>query len=385
MSFQCQHCGKKLSTNQRLYYHQYETKIPCDYKCRECGKDCKSKNGFKHHKKFECDDNGVVQPRRTVTKKRKTETTVVSSKENVSDVKEIVQTGVEPAEPAEPTILIAKDFSNQPIPINDFNVDVLKMFRHSSVEDIERALGAKVELIRQAGVTDMAFLNRDGNIQYDRVSFQKESIIIRTIDARKALTNNMMYSAMLSLRPEVEMQSIERIATDMMYNLLHHNDPRLHNICLGDAKRCTVHMLSRDTESHERRWMLHEKQTGMEELNNFARNLLEFLLESGTQSLVSAIWRGKPCLSLAGDIGWSVILFDSPRGLIVDKTISEELMYSPINNLDTLMQLVQARKDEVLEKLKQLIIANEDLERCLNDCRQFCIVTMKKDMKSMHQ
>lgn len=47
----CDWCNKAFSTPHWLDYHKYETNVPCNLKCRKCGKVCGSKYIFRKHVK----------------------------------------------------------------------------------------------------------------------------------------------------------------------------------------------------------------------------------------------------------------------------------------------------------------------------------------------
>ena len=88
------------------------------------------------------------------------------------------------------------------------------------------------------------------------------------------------------------------------------------------------------------------------------------------------------CLALNGENGWSVILYEEGDNLQANKIQTQRLVYTPSATKDVvkLMQLVQTRKEEVIQLLRQLLIEHADLQKCLQECRRFCYVTMQNTL-----
>ncbi len=344
MSKTCPKCKKTFTRTNDLVYHLKKKKIPCDLKCPSCGVQSKTVAEFKIHEE---DHHHHHKPEHT---QKTGELTIVGN--NV-----------------------------RPIPVQDFDLSIL------------RACGLTLDDVEFIGYTDeqqediMTTATYDGNdelaIKRHTVIIRDQTIRIRIKNAKNAITNNMLYGAMCCMVPtQIEMPQLNRIATNMMYDVLHHDDPRLHNICLSDVTRGTVRMLSRIQETDKSYWAVHPKDIATKLINEHARNLFNFMLEAGIQTLAPAIWRRKHlCVALNGELGWSVILYEDAGALIADKVRTPELVYSQVKeDVAGLMQLVQTRKYEVIGLLRNLIIENEELKKCLEECRRFTYITMQRTM-----
>jgi riboflavin synthase len=150
-----------------------------------------------------------------------------------------------------------------------------------------------------------------------------------------------------------------------------------------------VRVFTRISDSGKCYWAAHSKDIANKIINEHAKNLFSFLLEAGTQSLVSAGWkRGKVnCLALNGEQGWSVILYElDSKQLIVNKVQTVELVYTmtEIEHSDRLTELVRNRKEEVIRLLQKLILHNKEIQKCLQECRRFCFVTMQNTLVTVN-
>jgi len=279
MSFTCPKCLKSLSSNQKLKQH-LRKKTPCNFECPRCGHRAINSSHYEGHLAAGSCEQAM---------QKQIENVLVPIKQtNVESLKPILKKS-------------NRVESLNPIPIQDFNLAILKdlgLGVDLNDYDIER-------YVRQTekGKEEVATLinhKQNGDLQFDQVTkvnieIEKHETIIlkkRVKKARDALTNNMLFGAMISMVPaEIEMDQLNRMASDMMYDVLHHEDPRLHNVCLSDISRGTVRVYSRVSESEECVWATHTKDIAVKVLNEHAKNLFSFLLEAGTQSLVSAVWK----------------------------------------------------------------------------------------------
>lgn len=229
----------------------------------------------------------------------------------------------------------------------------------------------------------------DGSVQIDRSTKLKitievekhETIILRALDAREAITDAMLSNAMMSLNnQELDEDRLRSQVTTLLYNALRQNDPRLHNVCLSDVSRGTVRVYERAIDTDLCAWEMHPKNVANRIINEYAKNLCEFVLEVGTQSLVPAMWGKIPCLALNGDQLNSIIFYeDWDKTLFVQQTAHGGVSFNPTQaNHAKLMELVQTRKAEILQLLRKLVIHQGDITRCLEECRRFCYATMQR-------
>ncbi len=406
-SFQCPNCPKSLSSQRWLMNH-LQKRTPCDNKCRDCKYQGKDITDYKLHKLFDCDKaktpSKIEEPKEDemqieeIQIEKKEETQLEEIEETQTEEMQIVLSEPQRLVPVQAKAVV----SYYPIPIQDYDLEMYKTLKDlkldGNLEDYDIEYYVMQTEKGKEEVDTTIDHKRNGDTQVNKVTKinieveRRETIILRkrVKDARNALTNNMLYGALCSMVPsELEMDYLNRTATDLMYQVLHHDDPRLHNICLSDMSRVTVRVYSRITESEKCYWANHPKPIAPKIINDHARNLFSFLLEAGTQSLVSAVWKSEHinCLALNGEQGWSVILYEDNRSpesrLIVNKVPTTNLVYTmtEVDTSDRLMELVKNRKDEVIQLLQKLILSNVDIQKCLLECRRFCFVTMQKTLK----
>ncbi len=347
MNKQCPKCDKIFSRTNDVTKHLKKI-IPCNFQCRTCNEILENLSEYNKHKKLHVPKFQEKIPK--IPKKRT-------------------------------DIVVAPKDNRKPIPIQDFDLSILTELG-LTLDDVD----IEYRMAEKEDQTEARFLNGDGDYQVDRITKieRRETLILRLKNAKNTFTNEMLYGAMCSMVPtHIDMPQLTRIATNMIYDVLHHDDPRLHNICLSDISRGTVRVLSRVAETDKTYWAAHPNTIAAKVINVHARNLFSFMLEAGMQSLVSAIWKNNQCLALNGEVGWSVILYEENDQLLARKIHSSELVYSPTKDVARLMELVQTRKDEVIGLLRNLIIDNGDLKTCLEECRRFCYTTMQQTMNNV--
>ncbi len=381
MSFICDLCQTILSTKQHLEDHKYKRKIPCNLQCKICKEVCVSTKDYKVHILTHTQQNSQSQ-----------ELAIVSEPKNAKKVDNN----------NERRLIVKDEHFTLPIPVQDFNAYVLKQYNlehmeglinNIKIKGVERSINEHKDENTDTDLKEAAHVNADGDIEIDRTTTmltvikveKHEKIILRTMDARKALTNDMMARTMLGLNPEQGINQLNLIATSMIYDVLHHGDTRLHNICLSDMSRGTVRVFSRKPITDQCCWIAHSKDIAPTVIKEYARDLFGFMLEAGMHSLVSAIYKPekKSCLALNDSTNYSVILMQDSFNSKKLKAVhipSEHLVYSPTKDVEHIMQLVQTRKDEVILQLEDLIIQNSDLQKCLGEGRKFCYVTMQQTM-----
>lgn len=360
MSCYCDLCGKKFTSKHRQQYHKHQTKYPCNLKCRTCGVKLLTKKKYQQHQLA----NHSV------------------SNNNDDDDNEREQDNNHLQVAAAPVA------ATKPIAIEDFDRYMLQVINEMPTEELLQIPGVEVEHVREQVVGVRTFVNEHGNIQRRAMRYTRETqdlIITRVWEARKALSSHIMALAMRTM--ENSSKDMAPMAINILYEMWHQDtNPRLHNICLSDTSRGTVKAFSRDLGAPQGSWKVHPKTDGMRLVRDQAKKLLSFMLEAGTRSLKCAVWRNIECLALEGRLQYSIILYKK-----LDETLKVEwvptrhvLYYEDEEGKEAdprLLDLIHQKKDEMLEQLKHLIIANENLEKCLRDTRAFCIKTMKETTK----
>jgi hypothetical protein len=290
-----------------------------------------------------------------------------------------------PVDPPKPQMM--------PVPVQDFNLEVLKTIPNLPPDILDQIESVEVyESVAQKTATSSSM--SEGIIQYDQLKMTLEwkRVIIRTLNAKDALTTNsdgILFDTMKSMDPKADHGTMQRLANGMLSKMLRSTDPRLHNVCLSDMSRGTVRIFSRAPNSDKGYWAVYPKVAAVEALNQHTRNIFSFLLEAGIQSVTPAIFKfdKRSCLALKRkededpQTDWSITLFENKGKLCVKNTETHRLLYSPNVPVDPkLMELVQMRKDEVLENLRRLLLEQKDVETCLKETRPVCYSTMKETL-----
>ncbi len=375
MSYQCPKCPLKLSSNQKLKGH-LNKKNPCDFKCRQCNYKAVNGNDYRSHITANICKNAKEE---NPLEQRAVSTLVVMGPHEMIPVQKITYC---------------------PIPIQDYDLAMYKTLKDLKLDGNLEDYDIEYYVIQtekgKEEIDTTVDHKRNGDTQVDKVTKinieieRRERIILRkrVKDARSALTNNMLFGVLCCLVPsDLEIEYLNRMVADMMFQVLHHDDARLHNVCLSDMSRGTVRVYSRISEE-KCYWATHPKDIAPKIINEHARNLFSFLLEAGTQSLVPAVWKNGNvnCLALNGEQGWSVIFYEEntvPTRLMANKVPTTNLIYTMAEVEiidDRLTELVKNRKDEVIRLSQKLILSNDDIQKCLLECRRFCFVTMQKTL-----
>lgn len=390
--FSCE-CGKTFTTKRWLTNHKEKNKVPCDLKCRICSEVSKSKKLFKKHMKTIHKDFEAA-PRKPPRK----QPAIATARDALDDkgkeeaaLKEDSDEEIEELVPISPT-------SGTPIPMEDFNIDILRLIHSMPTEELLKIPGTTVEYTKERAQSFHTYYQPLGSVARDnlKLTVERERVVVpRTMEALQALTNAMMCRTMRSMDDKREMNSMKLDAQDMMYDLLHQQEhPELHNMCLSDTRRGTVKMFQRGSDANDDaqpQWVVHQKNDAMVAINAHARNLFSFMLEAGTQALKSAMWidlnhECTPCLALSNmrSVAYCIIfyVYDSERRLRVDWKPSQVVSFNRERNAsdDKLFHLIQTRKEEVLRQLCDLILEHKDLEECLRRSRAFGLRTMQSTL-----
>lgn len=361
--FQCALCNKTFSKKQWLNYHLNDTKVPCDLKCKICGKVLSSRKYYLNH-----------QTR--VHNEQKTDDQ--PAKQNSIVPMKLEQHAIETMFESE------QDNDIQyPIPLEDFDDKILEMIHHMPTEELLKLPGVEVEMTTEQVVGIRTFVNKKGDVEREsvRLTREREAIKIKRVwEARQALTNAMLCRTMRSMQYGDPNSDIHTIATENLHAILRSDDTKLHSMCLSDSSRGTVKTYSRQNDG-ACKWVTHPKADALKVVANHAKLLFRFLLESGTNALRCATFEEQPCLALDSNNEYALIFMSPDNSLRVlwQRTFLVTFEDQATPDL-RLIDMIRARKEEVIEQLKHLIIANESLEECLRDSRLQCVETLKKTM-----
>lgn len=347
-NFKCSLCEKTFPSSGRLKAHEAKD-IPCDFICRECGEECFNRHRYYRHKKgtdceLNCQKQLVVhQKTKAVEKKAKK---VFASKEVMESPDNLV-------------------------PLSDF----------MSYETYKDFLSKVNEHGQDCRVT----------LRETTTTVVKE-VIVEAPDIEKLqnLLTALRPAALTSLRTLENGRDLDKIVVDVMGQVHARSQlPEHHSIVLSDASRNSSKMYSRDPSTQKCQWNKHPKSSTMGVLNQHGPNMVSLLLEDAVRKLCDATFirdytdrreRGYPIRSSDRYACVYLVTEDEENALIIhydedavfysldseDNTplrveyILFEDMFTCDENFqeaaDRLRSSVENRKDEVLRRLKTLMI-----------------------------
>lgn len=349
-TFQCHLCQKMFTAKTSLRRHLDKSKIPCNLQCTQCERVCASAKEYKKHEKEHAQ---MTESDTTLSQQLNFKLQQLDLKQQQLDLK------LQELQELQKQQKYAKLEDFEIIPMQDFHRNQ-NILMNISEDDDE---------VRVERVTKIAIEQRD-------------TLIIRKKKARAAITNQMLCQTMEVMRP---IKDISISIENMMYELLRHDDPRLHNIYLSDLNRGTVKMYTRNDEKNICYWQVHPSHIATKLINEHAQHMFVFLLDAGIESLVAAILNRRSCLALDGvgteECPRSFVLMESSFAgelRYLPQVLTAELKYTDKKD-ERLIGIVNARKDEVLSHINKIIIDDKRIRKCLEECRRFsCLSIMNK-------
>lgn len=269
--------------------------------------------------------------------------------------------------------IVTRRARTTPIPITDFNPTVLKKLLEIIPADSDGVTEISQSIITEEDDTNATYIDPSGKVvQAGCKKEVKRTYYIRVWDAKKALTRDMLFNTMTTMSKNT---ALYPVAKEMMWKMIHPERPDLHNMYQSDMTRGTVKVLQRAPESDKCSWAVFPKTTASGVVNAYVRDLFRFLIEEGTNCLVSGIWQKNIVLLLSGEFDKSIVLYEANEGLQVRivnnsdvKEISEELTIA-----ENLMHLVQSRKEEVVQMMEKLTLEEGDVEEWLQVARDHIV------------
>ncbi len=249
----------------------------------------------------------------------------------------------------------------------------MKIFFILTIFDIAKANGDVVEMMKLQ----------------ERLERVCQYIKVRRIgNVKNALTSEMIMGAMNSLTLNCDEDlsfydnnELHRLTLNMLYDMalirdsngnLDVNDNRTRNICLSDIKRGTIKIYERDEETDLCRWVIYDKEGGLQKINEYAKQLFCFLLETGTSKMKFLYWDFKyNCLAWDGGNQWSVIIYFNDHGKPTGHRVKTEQLKEPVFQYDKeeypehLRQIAINWKDKIIEQFEDIILRNSDLLKYL--------------------
>ncbi len=369
MSFECDWCNKKFTKKQSLEYHKYLSKVPCNLKCRKCGIVFDRKQEYKEHQQQH--DSKKIE----------------NEEQKLQNVM-------------------------MPIPIQDFNLAALKELHALNDDDIiilaqEEQYFEKVQTPREyfeKVQTPKEYFEEDTSIKNDielvTVTHTKKiTYLRRTRDAKNAIPPSVLSRALMTgiaPAPGTHSYGLGKCAQSTLEAALTQNDTRFHNVCLGDMSRGTVRVLTRN-ELDQCYWSIYKKDAAKVVVEQHAKNLFWFVLESCLSLLCPVIWMTHPnhkvCLALQGeDDAKMLLVYDSNTSFCASKLNSVQVAKNELNfdidkddgRVNNLVVKVKQQQAVMSNKSDPRAVMNfDDVYKVLEHGRRFCYDTMKQSIKEI--
>lgn len=373
-NFQCPLCQKFLATRWALTCHS-KKKIPCNLQCPDCSYVSVSTNTYKMHIKTHQQSQQIEEQSQQIEQQSQQIEQQSQQIEQQSQQLELFKQQLQQIElrqtqsqqivESQQTQIQQIQEKQKIVKRDDIDIIPIQDFQQR-YQDVISTISEDENEIKLECVTKIAIERR-------------ETYIIRKRNARAAITNQMLCRTLEVMRPN---KDINIVLENVMYDLMRHTDSRLHNIYLSDLTRGTVKIYTRNDEKNICYWQVHPKHIANKLINEHAHNMFIFLLDAGIDSLVSAILNQQSCLALNGigtdDCPRSFVLAEGPyKGELkyISEVLTSELVYTESKD-DRLINIVNVKRDDVLENLKRIILDGDKIQKCLQECRRFSFLSI---------
>lgn len=328
--FLCNRCGKGFASKRNLNNHQNKS-LPCDLICKVCNVKYEDRFAYYRHLK-----NNVC-----VTETAEEAEECQNDKEDENGI-----------------VLLS---NMQPVPLNDF-VD-----------------GPQFQEL-------LKFANRENcEIEVERIT-EKITIKPNKSETERVFQGLRQSDFMCSLKSlcgspeEAVIDSLIKVHTDP-------TRPQFHSICLGDLSRKTVNCYTRPQNQLARsgNWQNMTINTALIELSRHASNLLSLLLNNAVNCLTPAYYDEADCVCFSTHHNEPS---NEHRGIIVyafgidDNNMEVDVKpvdyYSPcpeekLPHARRLLELIERKKEAVIEKVRHYVLNERDLSRFLERTRPTCL------------
>lgn len=369
MSHQCPKCLKSLSTKRSLNNH-LKKNLPCDLQCRLCDHfPFNSRQAYYKHMKTHTSFKDMIANRHPIINP-------CDDEEDVEDIPRMT-TPVRRENRR-------REIENNMIPFDDFN----ELYR---------------EMLKKAN-DDNCEVNININININIRPLQNEERMRKVLNS---LDNSAYMSSLQSLS---SVRQLEDVAVEVL-DKVHADEekPENHSICLADPSRKTTKIFSR-AEDDRCGWILHQRDDCIKKLNSHSTDLISILLEGAMEKLQDAVYirdykeksaHNKvfakdciPCVCVTDDKEYIMICFDRESDicgfleevpLTVEYIDAEDIFAPGSDNADKfekLRETIKERKEQIFEKLKDLVIDEKHLIEFLRKSRVMCLETHASHTRS---
>lgn len=317
MPFPCPKCSKVIKSKQKLNSH-LNKKNPCDKVCQICGVKLPNQRAFNAHRKTH-----ASQPVHDIVKD---ETAI----EEIAPIKKVLKLSEARAKffktktevPREVTLL------KELFPLEDFQWDTIVSERE-----------------------EMRTVN--DQIVIEKVTYERT--VIRGKSIEKLIKSGVLNEALRALNEYSDKPSIMK---QLMYHVHGQpSEPHFHSICRTDINRDTISLYSRPDPDQDSGWIKAPFKDVLNRLNMHARNLTMFMLQAGINALEVQYWTTKKCvvfMFVANE--YQTLLYRENNDLIYKRLPSIDEFIDcgeeHENEVNTLISLVEDKKEEVMEEIK---------------------------------
>ncbi len=387
--FICNDCGKVFELYKYLAQHIKNKKIPCNFVCRICDKECNNRILYAVHMK-----NVHFEKEKMEKMEKKIEELDAKFEKQEADAAE--KRRKEEADAAEKQRKEEADAAQKqkekvyPIPIDDFNIKRFKELPSGyvilDVSQEEENMSKAIMNVQRTNSDTMQLQKYD-----KKFTLMRERIVVgRTQEARNEMPDDLILSAVRIFAETINRAEIARMTKETLQKSVKEGNSRLHNICLTDASRGTIRVYERkkskniydmcDKECH---WVAYPKSKAPELVINYAKTLFEILLDAGSKSMQSGIYKNKyPCIACTSNSTMdAIILYEKNMNVISPKCVNKSALNLKIRLPNDVVNKLRAnadrRKCDILTELRKIVLLNSEVIKFLNDCRPLCLKTFK--------
>lgn len=353
MSLTCAKCDRVFKNKRNLESHR-NRKNPCDRKCKLCGEQFRKTRQLTDHLKKD-------------HRKREEE----DDRENDDSVEVL-----EPIQNTEMTYREAQRLFMTPhVPLDDYNWDALTQPAQF-----------------KAYLTTMTDIP-GGKQMLERVTYERY-IIERSESLNDDIHDHTKMRTLCVLNDDDNNDRIQQQLVQLLCEVnAQKTEPRLHSLCKTNGGIVTYNRVA--PESNDCQWISHNPSEVHEIVNSHSKRLLMFALQAGIYLLKLGIWmvHGTPVLftfesHADGNTYVIVVHFDAAiqelrcqRNANLDKKefygMPKDMSPALHEKTTHLITLVEQRKQEIINTLKNVQLSPKAIDLYLNHSRKECVETIE--------
>jgi len=345
----CVKCQKEFANEKKVQEH-LDKKVPCDFKCIHCNFIGRNRYHYYRHVK-----DGCPQPCKDI---------VIEDSDN-----EIVT--IKPMSVKRNTNAHRHSDDKFPIPITDVTDPefIQRVVEYATTNDCEVVIAQTIITVKPIKKIDA----REARIQ--RMT--------------KNINNDDFNRALKCLESTHPMDLVPHVVDNLTQIHGDYKRKDLQSILMTDMARKNVKLCTRDEKDDMCKWTRLPKGEAIYQLSSHSSNLLSSFLAEIIPKLSKCAQKTgnvvKPCLALfdpskindpefeaegfivyeeeSEEDSFLQMFMDKPPRPVLKVSYERRIRYVPIQNkrLNDLYNLVQQRKDEIVELLRELVLTEKDL------------------------